>query len=99
MIFCCKIVLLCIYFSISFLYYVIESKILNYVVKVSTGQFVKEVIDLGDDSNNDLDIFVPGRVGLDPVKAFSAKKNLSAAFAECGDTEGITSRMGKRVEG
>jgi hypothetical protein len=72
---------------------------LNYVVKVSTAQFVEEVIDLGDDSDKDLGIFLPVRVGLDPIKAFSAKRNLSAAFAECDNTEESTSQIRKHSQG
>jgi hypothetical protein len=81
------------------LYYVIEFKRLNYIVKVSTAQFVKEVIDLGDDSNKYLVVFVPGRVALNPIKVFSAKRNLSAAFAECDDTEESTSQIPKHAQG
>ncbi|WJX62061.1 hypothetical protein P8452_47097 [Trifolium repens] len=68
-------------------------------IVVSTAQFVKEVIDLGDDFNKDLVVFVPGRVALNPIKVFSAKRNLSAAFAECDDTEESTSQIPKHAQG
>ncbi|WJX83027.1 hypothetical protein P8452_65720 [Trifolium repens] len=68
-------------------------------IVVSTAQFVEEVIDLGDDSDKDLGIFLPVRVGLDPIKAFSAKRNLSAAFAECDDTEESSSQIRKPSQG
>ncbi|WJX62991.1 hypothetical protein P8452_47925 [Trifolium repens] len=68
-------------------------------IVVSTGDFVNEVIDLGDDSTKDLDVFLPGRVALDPMKAFSAKRNLSAAFAECDNTEESTSQIRKHSQG
>jgi hypothetical protein len=69
------------------------------ILKVSTGEFVNEVIDLGDDSTKDLDAFLPGRVVLEPMKAFSAKRNLSAAFAECDNTEESTSQIRKHSQG
>jgi hypothetical protein len=57
------------------------------------------VIDLGDDSNKDFQEFVHGRVALDHIEALSAKRNLSAAFSECDDSEEATSQIRKKSDG
>jgi hypothetical protein len=67
-------------------------------LKVSADSFVPEVINLGDNSDEGLDVFRPMTVCVDKDKIVAVKRNLSSAFSECDDVEPSTSKSTKYVE-
>jgi hypothetical protein len=62
------------------------------ILKVSTGGVVPEGINLGDSSDEGLEVFRPMMVGPHCDQIVAVKRNLSAAFSECDDVEATTSK-------
>jgi hypothetical protein len=62
---------------------------------VSPTKYVPEIFKLDDDNDDDVEIFVPGGIGIEFDRAFAAKRNLSAAFDECSNDEGSSSKISK----
>ncbi|MCI31456.1 hypothetical protein A2U01_0052668, partial [Trifolium medium] len=62
---------------------------------VSTKNLMSEVINLDDNSDNGVSVFVPGRVDLNCDKVSYAKRNLLAAFSEYDDAPTSTSKINK----
>jgi hypothetical protein len=61
-------------------------------LKVSAGGSVPEVINLGDSSDDCVEVFRPMSVGFHGDQIVAVKRNLSAAFSECDDAGATTSK-------
>ncbi|MCI34627.1 hypothetical protein A2U01_0055847, partial [Trifolium medium] len=60
---------------------------------VATRDVMSDVINLGDDSDNGVEVFVPGR--MQDSRVLSVKRNLLAAFSGSDDLIPSTSKISK----
>ncbi|GAU25697.1 hypothetical protein TSUD_266240 [Trifolium subterraneum] len=62
---------------------------------VGTGNVMSEIINLGDDTDDGMGVFLHGPVGLQENQLGSLKRNLFDAFSECDDLPGSSSKTVK----
>jgi hypothetical protein len=77
------------------IFYILIINVFDYIMQLSPVQSVPEIINLDDNTDKDVGIFVRGGLGIEFDRAFAAKRNLSTAFDECSSDEGTSSKISK----